>query len=394
MAREYKHKFETRAVHADEGHKNEVGALRTPIYQSSTFVFDNVEQGANRFCGEEAGYIYTRLGNPTQRDLEKQMANLEGAEDAIAVGSGMAAVSAVVMNLLNSGDHMVASDTLYGCTHSLFDELLPNWNVDVTFVDMTDPDNVRNAIRNSTKVIYTETPANPTLSIIDLNEIVNIAKDKNITTITDNTFMTPYLQRPIEMGIDVVIHSATKYLGGHGDTIGGVIVGSQELMNELRMTTVKDFGGIIGPFDAFLLLRGIKTLTVRMDKICENAKKIAKFLEEHSEVERVYYPGLESHPQHSLAKKQMGDFGGMITFELKGGYEAGKKLMNSVELCVLAVSLGDVDTLIQHPASMTHYVVPPEEREKAGITDGLVRLSVGIEDPEDVMNDLKQGMES
>ncbi|ACB86020.1 methionine gamma-lyase [Natranaerobius thermophilus] len=387
-------KLTTRIVHADEGQKNEAGALRTPIYQSSTFVFDNVEQGAARFAGEEAGYIYTRLGNPTQKNLEKQMANLEGGDDAIALGSGMAAVSAVVMNLLNCGDHMVASDTLYGCTHSLFDELLPNWGIEVTFVDTSEPENIRAAIKDNTKVIYTETPANPTISITDLEEVVKIAKEKDdITTVVDNTFMTPYLQRPLEMGIDIVIHSATKYLGGHGDTVAGIVVGFEELIGDIKMTTVKDLGGIIAPFDAFLLLRGIKTLAVRVDKICENAMKVAKFLEEHPAVERVYYPGLESHPQHELAKKQMEDFGGIIAFELKGGFEAGKNLLNNVELCTLAVSLGDVDTLIQHPASMTHSVVPQEEREKAGITDGMVRVSVGIEDVDDIIEDLKQGME-
>ncbi|ACB85811.1 methionine gamma-lyase [Natranaerobius thermophilus] len=384
--------FETRILHADEGHKNDAGALRVPIYQSSTFVFDSVEQGASRFTGEEDGYIYTRLGNPTQSSLEKLMANLEGGEDALAVSSGMAAISSAIMSLLSCGDHMIVSNPLYGCTHSFCVDILPEWGIEVTFVDMTDPDNIYKAIKSNTKVIYTETPANPTLYLIDLERVAKIAKEKNLTTITDNTFMSPYLQRPLELGIDVVVHSATKYLCGHGDTVAGMIVGPKKIIDNINGTTIKNFGGIIGPFDAFLILRGVKTLTLRMDKICENAKKIAEFLDNHPAIEKVYYPGLESHPQHELAKRQMRNFGGIVTFELADGYEAGKKLLNNVEVCTLATSLGDVDTLIQHPASMTHYVVPKEEREKNGITDGLVRLSVGIENVNDIIEDLKQGL--
>lgn len=388
-----KHNFATRTVHAGESHCKQTGALRTPIYQSSTFVFDNVEQGARRFAGEEEGYIYTRLGNPTQTDLEKKMANLENGEAAIAVGSGMAAVSGVILGLLEAGDHMIASETIYGCSHTLFSEMLPKWNIEVDFVDMTDLDNVRDAMKDNTKVIYGETPSNPTMTMIDLKEMAAIAQENDLTTVVDNTFMSPYLQKPLNLGIDIVIHSATKYISGHGDTIAGIIVGPEDLIGEFRMTTIKDIGGIIAPFDAFLLLRGLKTLAVRMDRTCENAMEIAKFLKSHPAVETVSFPGLPEHPQHELANKQMKDYGGLMSFELKGGIEAGKKLMNSVELCVLAVSLGDVDTLIQHPASMTHSVVPKEERLAGGITDGLVRLSVGIEDVEDIIDDLKQALD-
>ena len=388
-----KQNFATRTVHAGESHCKQTGAIRTPIYQSSTFVFDNVEQGARRFAGEEEGYIYTRLGNPTQRDLEKKMANLENGEEAIAVGSGMAAVSGAILGLLEAGDHLIASKTIYGCTHSLFNEIIPRWDIEVDFVDMTNLDNVRKVIKDNTKVIYTETPSNPTMSMVNLEEVATIARENNLTSVVDNTFMSPYLQKPLNLGIDVVIHSATKYISGHGDTIAGIIVGPEDLIEEFRMTTIKDLGGIIAPFDAFLLLRGLKTLAVRMDRTCENAMEIAKFLKSHPVVDKVNYPGLPEHPQHDLANKQMKDYGGLMSFELKGGFEAGKKLMNSVELCVLAVSLGDVDTLIQHPASMTHSVIPKEERLAGGITDGLVRLSVGIEAVEDIIDDLKQALD-
>lgn len=386
-------RFATRAVHAGESHDKETGALRVPIYQSSTFVFESAEQGARRFAGEEKGYIYTRLGNPTQTALEKKMADLEGGETAIAVASGMAAVSGVILALLKAGDHLIASDTLYGCTHSLFHEMLPKWNIEVTFVDMKDIENLKKAIQPNTRVIYGETPANPTMAMIDIEAMVSVAKAHNIITVMDNTFMSPYLQSPLAMGVDVVIHSATKYIGGHGDVVAGIIVGPEALVEPMRMTTIKDIGGIIAPFDAFLLLRGLKTLVVRMDRICENAMKVAEFLESHPAVDRVFYPGLASHPQHELAKKQMRGFGGVMAFELKGGLEAGRKLMNSVELAILAVSLGDVDTLIQHPASMTHSVVPAEDRLASGITDGLVRLSVGIEAVEDIIADLKQALD-
>jgi len=384
--------FNTRTVHAGEGPCPQTGALRVPIYQSSTFVFDNVEQGGRRFAGEEPGYIYTRLGNPTQTALEEKMANLEGTESAIALGSGMAAVSSTVMGLLEAGDHMIASKTLYGCTFSLFSELLPKWNIEVSFVDMSDLENVKDAIKDNTKVIYTETPSNPTMNLVDLAGLAELTDD-NIITVTDNTFMSPYLQKPAEYGIDVIIHSATKFIGGHGDTIAGIICGPEDLLNSFRETTVKDFGGIIAPFDTFLLLRGLKTLSVRMDRITKNAMVVAEFLNNHPAVERVYYPGLVDHPQYELGKKQMNGPGGVMSFELNGGIEEGKKLLNSLDLCILAVSLGDVDTLIQHPASMTHYVVPDEERRAAGITDGLIRLSVGIEEVDDIIDDLKQGLD-
>ncbi|MDK2878665.1 MAG: methionine-gamma-lyase [Thermoanaerobacteraceae bacterium] len=385
-------KFNTKAIHAGQKPCPVTGAHVTPIYQTSTFVFKDVDQGARRFAGEEWGYIYTRLGNPTEAELEEKMAALEGGEAAIATASGMAAISTVLLSLLKKGDHIVGGSTLYGCTHSLISELLPEYGIEVTLVDTSDLANIEKAMRPNTKVVYVETPANPTLKLVDLKGAADIAHRYGALLVVDNTFMSPYLQRPIEHGADVVVHSATKYIGGHGDVIAGIIVGPRDLLNTMRIPYLKDFGGIISPFDAWLLLRGLKTLGVRMERHCQNAMKIAEYLEGHPMIERVYYPGLKSHPQHELAAEQMDGFGGMICFEVKGGLEAGKVLMNSVRLITLAVSLGCVDSLIEHPASMTHSPVPPEERLKAGITDGLVRLSVGIEDVEDIIADLDQAL--
>ena len=382
----------TRLVHAGEKPCPVTGAMRMPIYQTATFVFENVEQGARRFAGEEEGYIYTRLGNPTQTALEIKMADLEGGEAAIATASGMAAVSSATMGLLKQGDHVVSSEAVYGCTHSLFKELFPRWGLEVSFVDTSDPEEIAAAIKPETRMLYLESPANPTMSLVDLEKAVALAREKGLKTVIDNTFMTPYYQRPLEKGIDLVVHSGTKYIGGHGDAVAGIIVGSKEDLDIIRGTTLKDFGGIISPFNAWLLLRGIKTLGLRMERITSNCQKVAEFLQQHPQVERVYYPGLKSHPQHELAQKQMDGFGGMLSFELKDGYSAGKKLMENVELCTLAVSLGDLDTLIQHPASMTHSVLELEDQEEAGILPGLVRLSVGIEDGEDIIKDLDYGL--
>lgn len=386
--------YNTKLVHAGQHPDPLTGALSTPIYQTSTFVFENVEQGAARFALEEAGYIYTRLGNPTQAQLEEKMAVLEGGEAALAVASGMTAIAAPIWTMCKAGDHIVASDTLYGCTFALLSHQMPKFGIEVTFVDAKNLENVKNAMKSNTKLVYIETPANPTLDLIDIEGIAKIAHDGGAQLMVDNTFMSPYGQRPLELGADIVIHSATKYINGHGDVIAGIVVGKQDFINEVRLVGIKDItGGCISPFNAWLILRGLKTLGIRMDRHCANAMKVAKYLEAHPMVERVYYPGLESHPQHELAKKQMLNFGGMIAFEIKGGVEAGRQLMNSVELCTLAVSLGDAETLIQHPASMTHSPVPREERLAAGITDGLVRLSVGLEDAEDIIADLEQAIQ-
>lgn len=384
--------FSTRAIHAGQKPDPLYGSLTTPIYQTSTFVFKNVAQGAARFAGEEEGYIYTRLGNPTQTALEEKIASLEGGEAAFAAGSGMGAITAVLMALVSQGDHVVHSSALYGCTFAFLHDLITRFGVTATGVDTADLEAVKKALRPNTKVVYIETPANPTMRLTDIQAVADIAHEHGAKVVVDNTFMTPYFQRPLELGADIVVHSATKYINGHGDVVAGLAIGPKNLIDEMRMTTLKDIGGIIGPFESWLLLRGLKTLPVRMDRHNSNAMAVARFLESHPAVEKVYYPGLESFPQHELAKKQMSGFGGVMSFELKGGYEAGVRLMNGVKLMHLAVSLGDVDTLIQHPASMTHSVVPEEERLAVNITPGLVRLSVGLEDPEDIIADLEQAL--
>ncbi|MGX8796568.1 methionine gamma-lyase [Fusibacter sp. JL298sf-3] len=387
--------FATKTIHAGYK-KNEMGALATPIYQTSTFMFDSAEQGGRRFAGEEEGYIYTRLGNPSNTPVEEKLAMLEGAEAAMSMGSGIGAVSSAVWTAVKGGDHIVAAETLYGCTYAFLAHGVTRFGVEVTFVDTKDPENVRKAMRPNTKVVYLETPANPTLDIADIETISKIAhENEGCLVMVDNTFCTPYIQRPLELGADVVIHSATKYLNGHGDVIAGFVVGSKEYIDQVRFFGVKDMtGATLSPFDAFLINRGMKTLHIRMERHCENAMTVAQFLKTHPEVTNVVYTGFEDHPQYDLVKKQMSLPGAMITFEVKGGLEKGRRVMNNVHLCVLAVSLGDAETLIQHPASMTHSPYTPEEREKAGISDGLIRLSVGLEDPADIIADLKQALEA
>lgn len=387
--------FATRAIHG--GHvKDQFGALATPIHQTATFVFDSAEQGGKRFALEEGGYIYSRLGNPTNTQLEEKLALLEGAEAAISTASGIGAVASAFWTVLKAGDHVVAAKTLYGCTYAYLNHGISRYGVEVTFVDTTNLEEVRQAMRENTKVVYLETPANPNLEVADIEAISKIAhQNKNCIVMVDNTFCTPYIQRPLEFGADVVIHSGTKFLNGHGDVISGFVVGSSEFIKNVRLFGVKDMtGASLSPFDAFLIIRGMKTLEIRMEKHCENAMKVAKFLEGHSAVEKIYYPGLESFPQYELAKKQMSLPGAVIAFEVKGGIEEGKKVINSTELCTIAVSLGDAETLIQHPASMTHSPYTKEEREMAGISDGLIRIAVGLENVEDIINDLDKALKS
>ena len=386
--------FATRAVHVG-AEKNQHGTLASPIYQTSTFVFENAEQGGRRFALEEGGYIYTRLGNPTLTTVEEKVASLEGAEACMSASSGMGAITSAVWVCVEQGDHIVAGKTLYGCTYAFFEHGLKRYGVDVTFVDMRDPENVRKAMRPNTKLVYVETPANPNMYIADIEAIAKIAHaQEGVRVMVDNTFCTPYLCRPLEFGADIIVHSATKFLNGHGDVIAGFICGSLEYINQVRLVGVKDLtGSVLGPFEAFLINRGIKTLHVRMDRHCENAQKVAEFLEKHPNVESIAYPGLASFPQKALADKYMKQPGSMIAFEVKGGLEAGRKLMNSVHLATLAVSLGDTETLIEHPASMTHSPYTPEERAASDISEGLVRLSVGLEDAEDIIADLKQALD-
>lgn len=387
--------FATQTIHAGY-QKNEMGALATPIYQTSTFMFETAEQGGRRFAGEENGYIYTRLGNPSNTPVEEKLAMLEGAEAAMSMGSGMGAVTSAIWTAVKSGDHIIAAETLYGCTFAFLSHGITRAGVEVTFVDTKNPENVKNAMRPNTKVVYLETPANPTLDIADIEAISEIAHvNEDCLVMVDNTFCTPYLQKPLALGADVVIHSATKYLNGHGDVIAGFVVGTKAFIDQVRFFGVKDMtGATLSPFDAFLINRGMKTLHIRMERHCENAMVVAEFLKNHPMVESVCYTGFEEHPQYELVKKQMSLPGAMITFEVKGGLEKGRRVMNNVHLCVLAVSLGDAETLIQHPASMTHSPYTPEERAKAGISDGLIRLSVGLENPEDIIADLKHALEA
>ena len=386
--------FSTRAIHAGK-EKNKFNALATPIYQTSTFIFDSAEQGGQRFALEEDGYIYTRLGNPNTSVFEKKIASLEEAVGAVATASGIGAISSSFWSKLKAGDHIVAASTLYGCTFALINHGLPRFGIDVTFVEETDADSFAKAIRPNTKLIFIETPANPNLKILDIAMLADMAHAHNIELWVDNTFSTPYLQQPLQLGADLVLHSVTKYLNGHGDVVAGVVVGNDmEFLQQVRLFGVKDMtGSVLSPHDAWLIERGMKTLPLRMERHAQSAMKIADFLASHKNVTKVYYPGLESDPGYEVAKKQMRLPGGIVAFELDGGIEEGKALMNSVELCTLAVSLGDTETLIQHPASMTHSPYTPEERASFGITESLVRISVGLENVEDIIADVDEAID-
>lgn len=386
--------FATKAIHGGS-QPNQFGALCAPIYQTSTFMFETAEQGGRRFALEEDGYIYTRLGNPTCSMAEEKIAFLEGGEACVSSASGIGAITSAIWVCVKQGDHIVASKTLYGCTFAFLNHGISRYGVEVTFVDTRDPENVRKAIRPNTKLVYLETPANPNMYIADIRAIAQICHEhEDCKLMVDNTYATPYITRPLELGADVVVHSATKYLNGHGDVIAGFVVGKKEYIDTVRLLGVKDLtGASMSPFDAFLISRGLKTLEIRMEKHCANAQKVADFLVQHPAVESVLFPGLKSFPQYELAKSQMSLPGGMIAFEVKGGIEAGKKLLNNLKLLVIAVSLGDAETLIQHPASMTHSPYSPEERAASDISDGLIRISVGLENAEDIIADLKQSLD-
>ena len=381
---------ETLTIHAGKA-PNDAGALATPIYQTSTFVFDDAAQGAARFAGEAEGYIYSRLGNPTNAELERKMAALEGTEAAATTGSGMGAVSAAIMANVKAGDHIISSKTVYGCTFALLSHLLTSYGVEVSFVDMTREGEMEAALKPNTRLVFAETPVNPNLDVIDLQYIADFARANKLISVVDNTFMTPVLQQPAKMGIDIVIHSATKYLNGHGDVVAGIICADAGMIEKIKLTTIKDMGAIMSPHDAWLILRGMKTLALRVERHCQNAQQIAEYLDQHPLVNKVYYPGLPSHPGHRFIGHQMKAAGGCLAFEIKGKLEDGIHFINSLSLCTLAVSLGDAETLIQHPASMTHSPYTAEERQAAGISDGLIRLAVGLEHVDDIIADLEQG---
>ncbi len=384
--------FNSMAVHAG-GFEDPYGSAVTPIYQTSTFKFRDSDHGAACFSGAEKGYIYTRIGNPSIEELENAVAALEGGYGGIATGSGMAAVNTVYMAFLGAGKHLVAHNALYGPSRGIMESLYPSFGVESSFVDATDPENVRKAIKPNTSLIYLETPANPTIGLTDIAAVCKIAHEHNIPVCVDNTFCSPYLQKPLDFGADIVLHSMTKFINGHADIVAGMLVAkNKELYDRMRYVMV-NMGCNMDPHQAWLTRRGLKTLGIRIDRAQENAVKVAEFIEQHPKVEWVLYPGLKSHPQYDLAKRQMKGPGAMISFELKGGFEAGKKMMDHVKLSLLAVSLGGIETLIQHPASMTHSKLSKENKMAAGITDGLVRLAVGIEDVEDIIADLKQALE-
>ncbi|HWQ81585.1 MAG TPA: aminotransferase class I/II-fold pyridoxal phosphate-dependent enzyme [Ignavibacteria bacterium] len=384
--------FNSKLIHAG-GYKDKQGSVNVPIFQSSTFQFESAEEGARCFNGESDGYIYTRLGNPTINVLEKIIAELEKGYGAIGTGSGMGAVNTVYMGLLKKGDHIISSDAVYGPSRVVLEEKYSEFGIESSFVKTSDSENIKKAIKPNTKVLYLETPANPTIEISDLKKCSEIAKENKLTMVVDNTFSSPYLQRPIEFGADVVIHSLTKFINGHADIVGGIVVAKDEQMYKKLRSTMINLGCNMDPHQAFLVIRGLKTLGLRIDRAQENAMKIAEYLEGHPKIEWIKYPGLKSHPQHELAKKQMNGFGSMISFGLKGGFEAGKTIMNNVKMAMLAVSLGGVESLIEHPASMTHSKVSQADKIKAGITDGLVRYSVGIEDVDDLISDLRQALD-
>jgi cystathionine beta-lyase/cystathionine gamma-synthase len=377
-------KFDTKVVRSGISPDPSTGAIVPPIYQSATYVLEEV--------GKDKGYDYTRASNPTRAVLENNLADLDGGKYGICFSSGMAAVDSI-MKLFKSGDHIVCSDDVYGGVSRLYNNLLVNYDLTFTYVNSSNPQEVEDAIQDNTKLIWIETPTNPLLKVTDLDVVGKIAKKHGILYGVDSTFSTPALLRPLEFGADITMHSTTKYLSGHNQIIGGVLITNDNELGEKFKFIQKTVGAVSSPFDCWLTLLGIKTLSLRMSRHCENAQTIAEFLEAHSKIERVTYPGLPSHPQYAIAKDQMDGFSGMISMELKGGIPAGIALMNGLELCSLAESLGAVETMITHPATMTHADVPKDERLARGLTDGLVRLSVGIEDKEDIIDDLIQALE-
>jgi cystathionine gamma-lyase len=377
-------RFDTLAIHAGQEPDPTTGAIMTPVYMTSTYV----QAGP----GEHKGYEYSRTQNPTRNALQDCLAALEGAKYGLAFASGLAATD-MLMHLLEAGDHIVVSDDVYGGTFRIFDKVFKRHGLSFSFVDLSNPDNFEKAITPKTKMVWVESPTNPMLKLIDLPRIAETAKKRDILSVCDNTFMSPYFQRPLELGFDVVTHSTTKYINGHSDVVGGFACTSKDELAQKMYFLQNAVGGVPGPMDSFLVLRGVKTLHVRMERHAQNAMKVAQFLATHPKVVKATYPGLESHPQHALARKQMKGFGGMVTFDIKGGLESARKFLKTVKIFACAESLGGVESLIEHPAIMTHASVPKETREMLGITDGFIRLSVGIEDGQDLVDDLKQALE-
>lgn len=385
--------FNTQAIHYGYSPLDSQGALVPPVFQTSTFVFPTAQYGADCFAGRQKGHFYSRISNPTLDLLEKRLAQLEDGEGAVVFSSGMGAITSTCWSLLQPGDELIADMTLYGCTFTFFNHGLAKFGIKIKHVDLTNLKKLKEAITEKTKIIFFETPANPNMRVSDIANISEIAHQYNILVIVDSTYCSPYLQQPLKLGADIVVHSMTKYLSGHGDVTAGAIITTHELANKIRVEGLKDMtGACLSPHDASLILRGIKTLGIRMEQICENAQRIAQYLEDNPKVETIYYPGLTSFPQYELAKRQMRLAGGMIAIELKGGIKAGREFLNRLNLFSRAVSLGECESLAQHPATMTHATYSVEERQRHGISDGLVRLSIGLEDVDDLIADLEQAL--
>lgn len=393
MAKKKPYKFDTLAIHSGGQGKNPHNAVNPPIFMSSTFEFNSLDHAEEVFSFASSDYVYTRGNNPTLRLFENKMAVLEGGESSVAFASGMSAISSVLFSFLKPGDELIAHRTIYGSSYNVLTKIFPRYGVSYKFVDLRDLDLLQEKLSSNTKVIYFETPSNPNLDIIDIAEVCQLAHARGIKVVVDNTFATPYLQKPLELGADVVVHSATKYISGHGDAIGGVAVARDpDYIMELKFEYMSEFGGVMSPFNAWLLLRGLKTLGVRMRQHQSNAMQVAEYLAKHPKVDQVFYPGLATFKGHDIAKKQMSGFGGMLSFEIKGDLEASKKVVNSLELCKLAVSLGDAETLVEHPAAMTHRGYPKEKLAAFGFSESIIRLSIGLEDVEDIIGDLEQSL--
>jgi methionine-gamma-lyase len=388
--------FSTLAIHAAYDRQAHQGALNPPVFWSSTFAFESAAQGAARFAGDEPGMIYSRVTNPTVQMLEERLAELEGAEAGLAFGSGMGAITSLIWTLLRPGDELLVDLTLYGCTHSLVTHLLPQFGIVTRAVDLTRPQEVLGQLNDKTRLVLFETPANPNMRLVDIEAVSALVHGNSRALVAvDSTYCSPYLQQPLSLGADVVIHSLTKYINGHGDVLAGALLGRAELMQRIRMQGLKELtGACMSPMDAYLVLRGMKTLPLRMERHCQTARRLAEALTAHPAVDRVHYPGLPSHPQHALCRRQMKLPGAMIAFELKGGVEAGVRFIDALKLFTCAVSLGDAESLAQHPASMTHSTYSPEERTRHLITEGLVRLSIGLEDADDLGRDLDQALDA
>jgi methionine-gamma-lyase len=384
--------FDTKLIHAGD-YEDEFGSAIMPIYQTSTFAFKSAQDGADKFAGKKKGFIYTRISNPTIQVLEDKLASLENGFGGVALSSGMAAVTTAYTAILKQGDHMISTGAVYGPSRGVMESIFNDFGIESSYIDTSKLDDIRKAIKPNTKMLYLETPANPTIQLTDIKRASKIAHEHNIIVVVDNTFCSPYLQKPLDLGADIVLHSLTKFINGHADIVGGALIMKEESLYKKVKKTMVMMGGNMDPHQAFMVIRGVKTLSLRIDKAQASAMKVAEYLENHPKIAWIKYPGLKSFDQYELAKEQMSGFGSMISFGVKGGHDAGVTLMNNVKLALLAVSLGGVETLIQHPASMTHAGLTEVARNAAGISDELVRFSVGIEDVEDIIADLEQALE-